>query len=135
MIILALTVWGWNPGLAGYVLIMTLAMLMAWSYILAILGFGMRYLTFSRPSLAYANEAVLPFYMLHQPVILLIGYFVIPLALPIFSKYLIIATLAFGVTIALYEFGVRRSNPIRFLFGMKPVVKSTAIRNPEAKTA
>jgi hypothetical protein len=72
-----------------------------------------------RPLLAYANEAVLPFYILHQPVILLIGYFVIPLALPIAVKYLLIAPLAFGITVGLYEFGVRRWNPIRRVFGLK----------------
>jgi hypothetical protein len=69
--------------------------------------------------LAYANEAVLPFYILHQPVILCIGYFVIPLALPIALKYLIITPLAFSLTLGLYEFGIRRVNPVRRLFGLQ----------------
>lgn len=119
IVTLALTEWGWKPGLAGFVLVMALAMLLAWWYILAVLGYGMRYLTASRARLAYANEAVLPFYILHQPVILLIGYFVIPLALPIAVKYLIIAPLAFGITLGLYEYGVRRWNPVRRIFGLK----------------
>ena len=88
----------------------------------------MRYLTANRPVLAYANEAVLPFYILHQPVILLIGYFVIPLALPIAVKYLIITPLAFGITLGLYEYGVRRVNPLRLLFGLKP--RRTAAPSP-----
>ena len=62
---------------------------------------------------------MLPFYILHQPVILLIGFFVVPLALPIGLKYLIIAPLAFGITLGLYEFGVRRINPVRRAFGLK----------------
>ncbi len=119
IVTLALTEWGWKPGLVGFVLVMALAMLLAWWYILAVLGYGMRYLTASRARLAYANEAVLPFYILHQPVILLIGYFVIPLALPIAVKYLIIAPLAFGITLGLYEYGVRRWNPVRRIFGLK----------------
>lgn len=86
---------------------------------MAILGYGMRYLNFNRPVLAYANEAVLPFYILHQPVILLIGYLVIPLALPIAVKYVIIAPLAFGIVLALCEYGVRRWNPVRRVFGLK----------------
>ncbi len=111
--------WGWKLDLPFFILVMTLAVLLAWSYILTFLGFGMRYLSANRPLLAYANEAVLPFYILHQPVILLFGYFVIPLALPIAVKYLIIAPLAFGVTLGLYEYGVRRWNPVRRVFGLK----------------
>lgn len=133
LIILAITAWGWEPGLAGYIFISTVAMLMAWAYLLAILGFGMRYLTSSHPRLAYANEAVLPFYMLHQPVILLIGYFVVPLALPIGVKFLIITPLAFAITMAVYELIVRRVNAFRFLFGMKLLVRSTRHQIPEGR--
>lgn len=111
--------WGWQLGLPGFVLLMTLAMLLVWSYILAILGYGLRYLNANPPQLTYANEAVLPFYILHQPVILLIGYFVIPLALPIALKYAIIAPLAFGATLGLYEVGIRRWNLARRVFGLK----------------
>jgi peptidoglycan/LPS O-acetylase OafA/YrhL len=110
---------GWKLELPFFALVMTLAVLLAWSYILTFLGFGMRYLRANRPLLAYANEAVLPFYILHQPVILLIGYFVIPLALPIAVKYLIIAPLAFGITLGLYEYGVRRWSLVRRVFGLK----------------
>jgi peptidoglycan/LPS O-acetylase OafA/YrhL len=108
-----------DPSFPVYSLVMALASLLSWTTILAILGYGMRYLTGNRPSLSYANEAVLPFYILHQPVILILGYFVIPMALPILVKYLIIASLAFGITLGLYEFGVRRWNPVRRIFGLK----------------
>jgi peptidoglycan/LPS O-acetylase OafA/YrhL len=111
--------WGWKRDLPLVALVMTLAGLLAWAYILTFLGYGMRYLSANRPLLAYANEAVLPFYILHQPIILLIGYFVVPLALPIAVKYLIIAPLAFGLTLGLYEYGVRRWNLARRVFGLK----------------
>jgi hypothetical protein len=55
----------------------------------------------------------------HQPVILILGYFIIPLALSILVKYLIIAPLAFGITLGLYEYGVRRVNLVRRVFGLK----------------
>jgi surface polysaccharide O-acyltransferase-like enzyme len=79
----------------------------------------MRYLTASHRLLSYANEAVLPFYILHQPVILILGSFIIPLPLTILAKYLLIAPLAFGITLGLYEFGIRRVNPVRRVFGLK----------------
>jgi glucan biosynthesis protein C len=103
-----------------FALVMILGGLLIWSYLLAILGYGMCYLTSNHRLLSYANEAVLPFYILHQPVILILGYFIIPLTLPILVKYLIIAPLAFGITLGLYEFGIRRLNPVRRIFGLKP---------------
>jgi glucan biosynthesis protein C len=103
-----------------YASVMILGGLLIWSSLLAILGYGMRYLTSDHRLLHYANEAVLPFYILHQPVILILGYFIIPLPLPILVKYLIIAPSAFGITLGMYEFGIRRLNPVRRVFGLKP---------------
>ena len=42
----------------------------SWCCVLAFLGFGRKHLNFSTPFLKYANEAVLPFYILHQTVML-----------------------------------------------------------------
>jgi glucan biosynthesis protein C len=103
-----------------YTLVAVLISLLIWSYVLAVLGYGMRYLTANSRLLAYANEAVLPVYILHQPLILIVGFFVVPLALPILAKYLIIAPLAIGITLGLYEYGIRRTNLVRRLFGLKP---------------
>ena len=110
---------GPHPSFFLFALVMSLGSLLIWSSLLAVLGYGMRYFTANHRLLSYANEAVLPFYILHQPVILIIGYFIIPLPLPILAKYLIIAPLAFGITMGLYEFGVRRVNPVRRVFGLK----------------
>jgi len=113
---------GWveqDPSVLIFAFVMVLASTLIWSSLLAVLGYGMRYLTANRRLLSYANEAVLPFYILHQPVILILGSFIIPLSLSILAKYLIIAPLAFGITLGLYEFGIRRVNPVRRVFGLK----------------
>jgi hypothetical protein len=109
-----------GPSFPVYSLVILLVGVLTWSCILAVLGYGMRYLTASHRLLSYANEAVLPFYILHQPVILILGYFIIPLPLSILAKYLLIAPLAFGITLGLYEYGIRRVNPMRRVFGLKP---------------
>jgi hypothetical protein len=108
-----------DPSFPIFALAMMLGGVLMWSCILAVLGYGMRYLTANHRLLSYANEAVLPFYILHQPVILIIGYFIIPLPLSILVKYLIIVPLAFGITLGLYEFGIRRVNLVRRIFGLK----------------
>jgi glucan biosynthesis protein C len=117
----AINQWGWKIDLLSYSLLMALASLLIWCYLLAAFGYGMHYLTSPKRSLAYANEAVLPFYILHQPVILILGYFIIQLQVPIVVKYLIITPLALSITLVLYEYGIRRVNSIRRAFGLKPL--------------
>lgn len=92
--------------------------LRSWCFILAIFGFGMKHLTGTNRFLGYATEAVLPFYMLHQPVILLVGLWVVQLQIPVFVKYGIILVLSFIGIMVPYE-GLRRVKVLRFLFGMK----------------
>ena len=91
----------------------------SWFFIIAILGFGSRYLNFNNKFLGYANEAVLPFYILHQTIILIIGFFVVQWSMGIAPKYFIISTTSFVAIMAIYELLVRRINVLRFLFGMR----------------
>ncbi|HSR32925.1 MAG TPA: acyltransferase family protein, partial [Anaerolineae bacterium] len=102
----------------------------SWCFVLAILGFGRKYLDYGTPFLKYANEAVLPFYILHQTVLLCVGYFVVQWAIPDLLKWVIILISSFAIIMVLYEFLVRRFNLMRFLFGMKPRPKASAV-HPE----
>jgi glucan biosynthesis protein C len=112
-----------------------LASIIVWFALLAFLGFGMKHLNFSTPFLSYANEAVLPFYILHQTVLLVIGYFVVQLAIPAAQMWLLIAPASFTVIMLLYEYLVRRYNPLRFLFGMKPQAKALPVAAKEPALA
>jgi CubicO group peptidase (beta-lactamase class C family)/peptidoglycan/LPS O-acetylase OafA/YrhL len=94
--------------------------LSAWCWLLAILGFGMKHLSFNPPFLKHANEAVLPFYILHQSAIVSLGFFVVQWAIPDGLKFLAILIMSFLVSVGLYESLVRRNNLLRILFGMKP---------------
>ncbi len=91
----------------------------AWSWLFAILGFSMRSLAFDRPFLRYANEAVLPFFILHQSVLLGIGYFVMTWEIPDTLKWAIVFTSSFIVIITLYTLLIRKLDLFRFIFGMK----------------
>jgi hypothetical protein len=103
----------------AYVGIWIFDTLRSWLFIMAILGFGSRYLNFNNRFLGYANEAVLPFYILHQTIIIIIGFFIIQWSMGIAPKYFIIATTSFVAIMAVYELLVRRINVLRFLFGMR----------------
>lgn len=100
----------------------------AWCWVLAVLGFGMKRLNHNKPILSHANEAVLPFYILHQPVLLCVGTFVVGWTLPAAAKFAIIDAISFAIIMVLYELVVRRINVIRFLFGMKPVKRGFIVQ-------
>jgi peptidoglycan/LPS O-acetylase OafA/YrhL len=106
-------------GTVQYTLFFSLYGLWSWCWVLAILGFGLKHLNFSTPALGHANEAVLPFYILHQPVLLCVGFFVVRWAIPDLLKWAIIMPTSFVIIVTLYEFLVRRFNVMRVLFGMK----------------
>jgi glucan biosynthesis protein C len=91
-----------------------------WAFLIAICGLASRHLRFSNGFLKYANEAVLPFYILHQTIILTVGFYVLKLDTSLWLEYLIIATISFLIIMALYELLIRRINFLRFLFGLKP---------------
>lgn len=68
----------------------------------------------------YAQEAQLPFYVLHQTPIILIGYYVIQWDVNALVKFLVISLASLAITLIVYDIAVRRAAATRFLFGMRP---------------
>ncbi|MCC7355854.1 MAG: acyltransferase [Anaerolineae bacterium] len=122
----------------------------AWAWVVAIFGFGARprhaRLPHDRPGsrtgsdppqpqtpvkrpilsariIAYAGEAFLPLYVLHQTIIMLIAYYVVQWEMVAFLKYAVISLSSLATTLLVYEFAVRRTRVTRWLFGMRPEVK------------
>jgi len=114
-------------GTWQYALGTVLWCLCAWCWLLAILGFAFPHLNHNKPFLKYANEAVLPFYILHQTVILSVAYLVVQWSISDLLKFTAILIFSFAISMVLYESLVRRFNPLRFLFGMKPAFRSLAV--------
>jgi len=100
---MVLKIVGGDPafGTHRYSLIFSLYGLSSWCWILAIWGFGRQHLNFSTPSLRYANQAVLPFYVMHQTVLLVVGYFVVGWAIPDLFKFGLISLSSFALILAL----------------------------------
>ena len=90
-----------------------------WCFIIAFLSYGRKYLDFNNSTLKYASEGIIAFYILHQTVIQLVGFFIAGWDMGILPKFLILAVTSFIVILAIYELAIRRINIIRFLFGMK----------------
>jgi peptidoglycan/LPS O-acetylase OafA/YrhL len=128
---------GGEPFSVIYVLFYIVMSIASWSWVVFIFSLGAKYVNRPGRMLAYANEAVLPFYILHQTVILCVGWFVIRWNIGIPLKYLIIAVCSFVIILALYEGLVRHFNWVRFLFGMRPKKKppATPVPHPEGTSA
>ena len=90
-----------------------------WMWLLAALGYGRRYLSFNHPFLRYANEAVYPFYILHQTVIIILGYYLVYANWSIGLKFPLVLSGTFLITWGLYALAIRPWNLLRVPFGMK----------------
>jgi glucan biosynthesis protein C len=94
-------------------------LLATWGWVVGLLWLGRRFLNFTNRFLVHVNEMVLPFYILHQTVIVAIAYFVVQTGLAIPLKYGITVLVSLGTILVLYELLVSRIGVLRFLFGMK----------------
>lgn len=89
-----------------------------WIWILALLAWGHRLLDRPLRWLPYATEAVYPWYILHQTIIVVAGYELSRLSLgPIAEPLLLLAATSAGCFV-LYEFAIRRVRILRPLFGV-----------------
>jgi peptidoglycan/LPS O-acetylase OafA/YrhL len=93
----------------------------AWGWVLALVGYGKHYLNRTHKVLNYLNQAVYPFYILHQTVIVLIVYYIVQVPNEsILSKYIYTVGITFFVSVLIYHLLIRPYALTRFLFGMKP---------------
>jgi glucan biosynthesis protein C len=103
---------------AYYVVVSTVWAMNGWCWVTAILGFGRKHLSFDHKYLKISNELVLPFYILHQSIIVAVAFYVVSLNLIVIEKYLLVILASFPVIMALLYL-VSRINLMRFLFGMR----------------
>jgi glucan biosynthesis protein C len=92
---------------------------MSWGWAIDGLYLAMKYLNFSNKWLEYGNETIMPFYLLHQPVIIVISYFVVQWDAGILVKLLVVIVGSLLITLGLIRLLIWPFKPIRRLFGMK----------------
>jgi glucans biosynthesis protein C len=90
-----------------------------WMFILAICGYAKKYLNFTSDFLQRANKAVYPFYIIHQTIIVAVGYYLVQLDYPIIIKLIFLVLISFTLIYAVYHFIIKQFVITRFLFGMK----------------
>jgi hypothetical protein len=90
-----------------------------WCWTGFMLFVGMRYLDHDSKALRYGQTTLLPFFVVHQPVILAIAYWVVQWEADVAIKLLVVVFGAFLVALGLAEFVIKRVGILRVLFGMK----------------
>jgi peptidoglycan/LPS O-acetylase OafA/YrhL len=90
-----------------------------WAWTVVILNIGIRVAGLQRPVSPRLGDAVLPVYVIHQPVILAVAFFVVQWPLGILPKWLAVLGISAVVTLALVELALRI--PVaRVLLGARP---------------
>jgi hypothetical protein len=91
-----------------------------WWVIAALFGLAEKYLNRPSRTLTYLTEAVFPYYILHQTLIVLIGVALAPLMVGAVPEFVLV-TLGTALGCALlHEYVIRRIPVLRPLFGLRP---------------
>lgn len=90
----------------------------SWWWVMGILGLAIRYLHFTTPVVEYLVRASYPVYIIHMPILSLIGLWIVRLDLNIWLKFGIITALTLAAAIGIYDLLIRRIPPLRVIFGL-----------------
>lgn len=92
-----------------------------WLWLMSLLGYAMRYLSKPSSYLKEANEMVYPFYILHQTVIVVLGYFIKDLPWPVALKFCFLVLATFFICFGLIRHVIMQVNVLRVPFGLKAI--------------
>lgn len=87
-------------------------------WIFALFGLAYRYLNKPSATLNYLSKAVYPVYIIHMFVLYFGASIILPLALPIFLKFVLIVTFTLVTCLLIYEFILKRLRFLSIPFGM-----------------
>lgn len=105
---------------------------LAWSCGMVAIGYSRIYLNTEHKLRKDLNEAIYPFYILHQPALIFIGYFVLQWDVSYASQAFLITLLSLVSIIGCYWFIIRKFIVLRVAFGMKAKPKRQTITADQA---
>lgn len=117
--------WMYSPGTPGFYVSWVLHSINAWCWAMVMLYVGKRFLDYTSKCLGYGREASYPFFFFHQPAIIIVAFYVVQWPINLAIKLLVVLIGSFAVILGIYELLVRRVNPVRAVFGMKPKQQDT----------
>jgi len=112
--------WVQDPRLPGFYLGWALVGVNGWCWTLFGLWLGMCFFDFRNRWLDRGQELSVPFYVFHQPPIVIVAFFAVQWPVGLLVKLAVIMLGSLVITLGLCEGVVRRVKLARALFGMKP---------------
>ena len=106
-----------------------------WSWCMAALALGVIWLNRSNAVMRYGAESALPVYIIHHPIVVILGSFIVMWDMPLPLRFFMLVICAMATTVLVYEFGIRRNNVTRFIFGLKPLAARSADRRAQSSQA
>ncbi|MDH3640832.1 MAG: acyltransferase family protein [Gammaproteobacteria bacterium] len=111
----------WEPGRAHftpvgadghvcpwrYLLFSAVKAINLWAWLMAILGYAGVYLNRPGRAVTYLNDAVFALFCVHLPLIVVLGYYAVPLQLGLWAKFALITTLTMVLCLTVYQLLVR----------------------------
>jgi surface polysaccharide O-acyltransferase-like enzyme len=89
-----------------------------WITLLTILGYGNKFLNKNAKVLTYFNKAAFPVYILHQTILVIIGYYILKIINTGIIPYISIMVITFIITIIIYEI-ISKIKIMKIMFGIK----------------
>ncbi|MEM8763234.1 MAG: acyltransferase family protein [Bacteroidota bacterium] len=90
-----------------------------WSWILVLFGYAAKYLNRPSTTIAYANRAVYPFYILHQTITVALAYYLMDVSWGLLPKATLLVLGTFGISWLIYHFVILPLFFLHPLFGLK----------------
>ncbi len=110
--------WQHNPYTYLY---LSVYPIIAWSWIMMLVGYAKKYLDKPHRIHQYINQAIYPYYILHQTIIVILAFYVVKTDESVLAKYLFLVFVTLALCFFMYHTLIMPYNYLRILFGMKPI--------------
>ena len=90
----------------------------AWAVIAALMGAAQHYLNRPSARLRYLSQAIFPYYILHQSLIIIAGVYIGKLGLSVWPEFFLVLLATVAGCVGIYEIIIRRVPLLRPLFGV-----------------
>ncbi|MFD9901382.1 acyltransferase family protein [Mesorhizobium sp. NPDC059025] len=121
---------GGETGGMQMVLYKTLTFSLAWTVILAAIGFAALHLNRKSAALTWLNAKIFPLYIVHQTFVVMALYYVLPLDLSLWSKLGLVIAITAGWSLLAAMLADLWPAPYRILVGLPDRRKGSAGRQP-----
>lgn len=98
-----------------------------WTCIMMLFGYAKKYMNKDHKYRKKLNEGIYPFYLLQQPAIVIVGYFVLEWQISLVLKITFLVIISLVFILSLYSIFIIRFKVLRIMFGLKYTRKSNIV--------